>query len=87
MIFFSNKSRPYHLGPYPLERIARDPALLDRETGSPRSATAPAAKPVKKGFGEAIEKYHQIFHGLRDNQPVSTKAPVPDDLQRRMIDF
>ena len=87
MIFFSNKSRPYHLGPYPLERIARDPALLDRETGSPRSATPPAAKPGKKGFGEAIEKYHQIFHGLRDNQPVSTKAPVPDDLQRRMIDI
>jgi hypothetical protein len=86
MIFFSNKSRPYHLGPYPLERIARDAAILERELGLPRSATAPAAKSVTEGFGEAVEKYHQIFHELRDNQPVSAKAPVPDDLERRMID-
>ncbi len=87
MIFFSNKARPYHLGPYPLERIARDPALLAPEISLPRSATPPAAKSTAQGFGVAIEKYHQIFHGLRDNAPVSAKAPVPDDLERRMIDI
>ena len=87
MIFFSNKARPYHLGPYPLERIARDPAILDREIGLPRLDAPPAAEPGSKGFGEAVEKYHQIFHDLRDNQPVSVKAPVPDDLERRMIDI
>ena len=87
MIFFSNKARPYHLGPYPLERIARDPALLAREISLPRSATPPAAKSAAQGFGEAVEKYHQIFHGLRDNAPVSAKAPVPDDFERRMIDI
>jgi len=86
MIFFSNKARSYHLGPYPLERIARDPAIRDRETALPRSPKSPHANPGTEGFAEAVEKYHQIFHGLRDSQPVATKAPVPDDLERRMID-
>ena len=87
MIFFSNKSRYYHLGPYPLARIARDPAILEREIGAAKLAIRPDPEPVADGFGEAVEKYHQIFHSLRDNQPVATKAPVPDDLERRMIDI
>ena len=87
MIFFSNKSRPYHLGPYPLERIRRDPSILDTETAAPKSPMPPEADPIVGVFGEAVEKYHQIFHGLRDNQPVAEKAPVPDDLKRRMIDI
>lgn len=87
MIFFSNKRRPYHLGPYPLERIARDPAIRDREIGLPKSAATPGAKTGMEGFGEAVEKYHQIFHQLRDSQPAPAKAPVPDDLDRRMIDI
>lgn len=86
MIFFSNKTRPYHLGPYPVERIAREPAIFDYEIGLPRSARAPVAEETTAGFGEAVEKYHQIFHGLRDNQPAAARAPVPDDLERRMID-
>jgi ferredoxin len=87
MIFFSNKARSYHLGPYPLERIARDPAIRDREIALPKSPKSPHVKPGTKGFAEAVEKYHRIFHGLRDNQPAAAKAPVPDDLQRRMIDI
>ncbi len=87
MIFFSNKARPYHLGPYPLERIARDPAIRDFEISLPKSATSPNEKPATEGFGEAVEKYHQIFHQLRDSQPAPAKAPVPDDLERRMIDI
>jgi len=87
MIFFSNKSRHYHLGPYPLERIARDAAILEHETGLPKVSAPPAEQRGTEGFGEAVEKYFQIFHGLRDNQPVAEEAPVPDDLDRRMIDI
>lgn len=86
MIFFSNKARPYHLGPYPLERIARDRSILEREIALPKRTNSPAARSVKPGCGEAVEKYHQIFHGLRDTRPARAKAPVPDDLERRMID-
>ncbi len=86
MIFFANKSRPYHLGTYPLERIARDPAILERETAMPVVARPGNGKQAAAGFGEAVEKYHQIFHALRDSEPAPAKAPVPDDLERRMID-
>jgi reductive dehalogenase len=86
MIFFSNKSRPYHLGPYPLERLARGPDILARETELPRIARPPVDVRNAEGYGNAIAKYHQIFHELRGDERVPIKAPVPDDLQRRMID-
>ena len=86
MIFFSNKSRPYHFGPYPLERIARDPSIRDEETGRPR-ARRPDANPAQDSeFAEAVEKYHQIFHSLRNEDVAPGKAPVPDDLVRRAVD-
>lgn len=87
MIFFSNKSRPYHLGPYPLERIARETSILEYETAQPRSSSSPAIECNEAGFAGVLEKYHQIFHGLRNNEAADAKAPVPDDLERRMIDI
>lgn len=86
MIFFSNQSRPYHLGPYPLERIARDATVLEREIAMPNASAPARSKPVPAGIGAAVEKYHRIFHGLRDNAPAAARAPVPDDLERRTID-
>jgi len=86
VIFFSNKSRPYHFGPYPLERIARDPSIRDEEIGRPR-ASRPDANPAQGSeFAEAVEKYHRIFHSLRNEDVASGKAPVPDDLVRRAVD-
>jgi ferredoxin len=87
MLFFSNKSRPYHLGPYPLERIARRPELLSGELGLPRIARRKAASRRTGTFGNAVQKYHRIFHELRAERAVDGKAPVPDDLHRRMIDI
>ena len=87
MIFFSNKSRPYHLGPYPLERLSRDPGIFDAEAALPRALRPEAAVHDGTGFSAAMDKYFAIFHALRDDEPVAAKAPVPDDLHRRMIDI
>ncbi|GMR17310.1 MAG: hypothetical protein BMS9Abin32_387 [Gammaproteobacteria bacterium] len=87
MIFFSNKSRPYHLGPYPLERLARDPQILARETGLPRRRRAAVGTRNMQGFGKAIASYQQIFHQLREDNPAPARAAVPDDLQLRAIDI
>jgi len=87
MIFLSNKSRLYHLGRYPLERLARDPDILGQEIDLPERTRPPLDLKQAKGFGRSIAKYHGIFHELRDDEPVAAKAPVPDDLQRRMIDI
>lgn len=87
MILFSNKSRPYHLGPFPLERIRRDPRILAVEAAKPRESRQPAEQDADDSFATAIAKYQQIFHALRDDNPAAAVAPVPDDLARRMIDI
>ena len=87
MIFFSNKSRPYHFGPYPIERLARDTSILDKEIALPQIRRPQFDTRNATGFAESIANYHQIFHELREDEPVAAKAPVPDDLQRRMIDI
>ena len=87
MIFFPKKTRSYHLGPYPMERIARDKNILEHETGARRIARPSVEDNDKNGFARSIEDYHQIFHNLRHAEGASAKAPVPDDLHRRMIDI
>jgi len=87
MILFSNKSRPYHLGPFPLERIRRNPQILVAEAARPRVSRKPAEHGADGSFAAAIGKYQQIFHALRDDNPAAAVAPVPDDLARRMIDI
>jgi hypothetical protein len=87
MLCLSNKSRTYHLGPYPLERIARNQDVLSRETDLPKVARRNAEPERGDGFLRAVTKYHNIFHKLRNDEAVATKAPVPDDLHRRMVDI
>ncbi len=86
MIFSGNKSRPYHLGPFPLERLARDEAIVVQEGGRPRIDRRAPAPPAGNAFAAALEKYHGIFHALRDQPAAPARAPVPDDLTRRTID-
>lgn len=87
MIFFPKKSRPYQLGPYPLERIARDDNILAQELALPRRSRPPLDGAAKDGFGETIDRYHAIFHQLRESDSAPAQAPVPDDLHRRMVDI
>jgi ferredoxin len=87
VILFSNKSRPYHLGPYPLERIARDPSVIADEAGRPRCARLRKGDLGDGAFAGAVDKYHDIFHSLRADDPAAARAPVPDDLGRRAIDI
>ena len=87
MIFFSNKSRHYHHGPYPLERLTREPNILEREIEMPQLERPPANAKTEQGYAVSIARYVEIFHELREDQPATATAPVPDDRQRRMIDI
>ena len=87
MILFSNKHRPFHFGPFPLERLPRDPALADAERRRPRATRQPAGPRASGTLAAAIERYHTIFDGLRECDPALEKAPVPADLQRRSADI
>ena len=87
MVFFSNKSRPYHLGAFPLERLGRDPGIVAEELARPRIARRAPETPERGALADAIDKYHGIFDSLRHGEPAAAKGPVPDDLTRRMIDI
>jgi len=88
MIFFSNKKRPFELGPYPLERLKRDKSVIEREAALPR-VPRPAADGVNSSspLSDALDKYHEIYRPLGRLEELPAKAPVPDDLHRRVVDI
>lgn len=79
MIFLSNSRRPYHLGPCPLERLARDPGTAAAELARPRRAP-PAASDGSNTFASAVATYRALFRSLVAGQPARTRAPVADRL-------
>ena len=87
MIFFGNKDRPFHWGPYPLERLPRDASVLATETARPRTPRPDAAPAGDEDlFGRALDKYQQMFAKLGKVDPLPPRGPVPDDLDRRAQD-
>ena len=77
MRIFSNRSRPVHLGPFPLERIARATALPDlagvRDAHPPRSDTR---------LGRIVNEYIALFEQFRAEDSTPERAPYPADPQR-----
>jgi ferredoxin len=83
-----NKDRPFHWGPYPLERLPHDANITDIESNKPPVAK-PAVPPVPADnpFAMAVDKYAKIFREQGKVDPLPPKAPVPDDLARRTQDI
>ncbi len=79
-------SRPYHLGPFPLEGLPRDDAVAAREAAR-EAAPAPAPRAVPEGpLGAAARVYLELFAGMVAGEEAPARAPVPDDLERRAVD-
>jgi ferredoxin len=87
MIFFSNKNRPFHFGPYPLERLVRDEKITEEEYKAARKSKSADRECVSTDYAKALGAYHNIFKNFCEGEPAPAKAPVPDDLERRMIDI
>ena len=87
MIFFSNKNRPFHYSYYPLERLARDEQTGKEERQAPSNRKPETDTLSNSSYAKAVDKYHQIFKQFCEGEPAAAKAPVPDDLERRMIDI
>ncbi len=77
MRLFSNRRRPVHLGPLPLERVARAAALPDL-AGVRDAAPAPSATPL----GCIVNEYIALFEQFRAEDPAPERAPYPADRQR-----
>lgn len=80
-----NAKRPFHFGPFPLERLPRsDSNPLYAGTDSPglpawQSSTAP--------LSAVLDIYRELFEDHRDGEVAAAVAPVPENLERRVIDI
>jgi len=82
-----NKERPFHWGPYALERLPHDASLIEAE-GAQEATPRPDRPAIDTDnlFGKALLKYHGMFGATGVVEPLPEKAPVPDDLKRRSQD-
>ncbi|MBO88068.1 MAG: Fe-S protein [Rickettsiales bacterium] len=88
MLFTGTKSRPSHLGPYPLERLQRDPSMRVREeTRGPAKMPLPTPSLETNSLGMAARKYTDLYMAFRDGPIAAQHAPVPEDLARRAADI
>lgn len=77
MRVFSNRNRPVHLGPFPLERVARAAALPDL---SALNDALPAKSDT--ALGRIVNEYVALFEQFRAEDPAPERAPYPQDPQR-----
>ncbi len=79
--------RPYHLGPFPLEALPRDDAVIAAEAARPAIA-APAPAPAPEGpLARSARTYLELMAPMLADDPAPELAPVPDDPERRVIDL
>lgn len=85
----ASENRPYHLGPFPLEEVPRNPRIVAREAARPRvpPGDLEMGVSVAGAFAQAVNCYHQMIAGLADGPVADRQAPVPDDLARRSVDI
>ena len=73
MIFCSNKNRPFHYGPYGLERLPHDTAMVKVEMERERADRPNLPDPVE-GFSKTVADYHAIFGGFRQDEPAAASG-------------
>ncbi|MBM3384495.1 MAG: Fe-S protein, partial [Betaproteobacteria bacterium] len=81
-----SKDRPFHLGPFPLETLPRDPGVIEAEAKRPPRAAA-AAAPSSSLLARAVDRYRGIYATFAEGPAARARAPVGDDLRRRVMDL
>lgn len=75
---FSYKSRPFHLGPYPQEKLPRR-EMLPGATGVPAMVPLSFDAPDPESLSHAMLRYITMFDVIRDGPVASERAEIPDD--------
>jgi reductive dehalogenase len=78
--------RPYHYGSYPLEALTRDASVVENERSRPVMAMPTELAEPSGPLSKALRHYLDIFASNALKEPAAVKAPVTDDVHRRMID-
>ncbi|MDX1376864.1 MAG: reductive dehalogenase domain-containing protein, partial [Burkholderiales bacterium] len=77
MRLFSSKHRPFHLGPYPLERLRRRAEVPDLACLPPMQALS-FDDPNPHSLSHAMKRFIAMFDVVRDGA-VGPPAEIPDD--------
>jgi len=81
--FFSDRHRPVHMGPYPLERLERAGTMPDL-TAVPAMARLNFQRPDRpESLVNAMSDHQAMMDAIRDGLVNKTRAEIPDDLQER----
>ncbi|MGI9424920.1 MAG: hypothetical protein ACR2PA_17110, partial [Hyphomicrobiaceae bacterium] len=83
----ASDTRPYHLGPFPMEVLPRDERVRRQEAERTASPMDKQEAAPQSEFAIAVQRYQALFDSLADGAPAAAKAPVPDDLARRSVDI
>ncbi|WP_424988467.1 reductive dehalogenase [Microbulbifer sp. S227A] len=81
--FFSNRSRPFHLGPFPLERLLRVAAPVGPEAVPPMKPVEFDRAETPESLVNALSEYQAMLDALGDGLVSKVKAKCPDDPQER----
>ena len=81
--FFSDRDRPVHLGPYPLERLARRHDLTDLSAMQPMPALAFERPHTPQSIVNAMGEYQAMLDAIRDGLVNRAKADIPADPAER----
>ncbi len=86
MRFFSTRNRPFHLGPFPLEK-------LERTTSEPDLSLVPAMSPLEfntqkpESISHAIARFLALLDTVRDGSTNAIKGEIPNDPVERSKHF
>ena len=79
MRLFSTKNRPPHLGPYPLERLARSDTPPDLNNVPPHEFLNFRRPDTPQSIVNAMDEYQSMLDVLRDGLINKAKSNCPDD--------
>lgn len=82
MKYFSNKNRPFHLGPFPLERLARSDGEADFSKVPSMRAIDFASHPPES-LAHAIARFLAMMDTVRDGEITHGRAEIPADPTER----
>lgn len=77
--FFSDRNRPVHLGPYPLERLRRVDAIPDLSAVPPMPALDFHRPERPESIVNAMGEFQAMMDAIRDGFVNPARAEIPDD--------
>jgi len=81
-----SQDRPFHYGPFPLETLPRDDAVLERERLLP-ALSIPPREASADLLARAAGRYREIFARFIEGGVAPARAPLPEALEPRVVDI